>query len=112
MVLVFNLKEPEVFIPTSEDKNPNDIHPKSDYFGASSKSLLAYLADWRHTFGNNFYHQSQAAEMAAFSQSQEWHTQNEGVPYHTDNLNVTTPDKAREEIQQIINNITQEEPYE
>lgn len=112
MVLVFNLKEPEVFIPTSEDKNPNDIHPKSDYFGASSKSLLAYPADWRHTFGNNFYHQSQAAEMAAFSQSQEWHTQNEGVPYHTDNLNVTTPDKAREEIQQIINNITQEEPYE
>ena len=112
MVLVFNLKEPEVFIPTSEDRNSNDTHPRSDYFGSSSKSLLAYPADWRHTFGNNFYHQSQAAEMAAFSQSQEWNTQNEGVPYHTEHLNVTPPDKAREEIHQIIQDITQEEPYE
>ena len=63
-------------------------------------------------FGNNFYHQSQAAEMAAFSQSQEWNTQNEGVPYHTEHLNVTPPDKAREEIHQIIQNMTQEEPHE
>lgn len=112
MVLVFNLKEPEVFIPTSEDRNSNDTQPRSDYFGSSSKSLLAYPADWRHTFGNNFYHQSQAAEMAAFSQSREWNTQNEGVPYHTEHLNVTPPDKAREEIHQIIQDITQEEPYE
>lgn len=50
--------------------------------------------------------------MAAFSQSQEWNTQNEGVPYHTEHLNVTPPDKAREEIHQIIQDITQEEPYE
>ena len=112
MVLVFNLKEPEVFIPTYEDRNSNDTQPRSDYFGSSSKSLLAYPADWRHTFGNNFYHQSQAAEMAAFSQSREWNTQNEGVPYHTEHLNVTPPDKAREEIHQIIQDITQEEPYE
>ena len=55
---------------------------------------------------------TQAAEMAAFSQSQEWNTQNEGVPYHTEHLNVTPPDKAREEIHQIIQDITQEEPYE
>lgn len=112
MVLVFNLKEPEVFIPTSENANPSEVHPKSDYFGSSAKSLLAYPADWRHTFGNNFYHQSQAAEMAAFSQSQEWNTQDEGVPYHTEHLNVTPPDKAREEIHQIIQNMTQEKPHE
>ena len=50
--------------------------------------------------------------MTAFSQNQEWHTQNDGIPYHTEHLNVTPPDKAREEIQQIIKSITQEEPYE
>lgn len=112
MVLVFNLKEPEVFIPASENQQACDIRSQSDYFGSSSKSLLAYPADWRHTFGNNFYHQSQAAELAAFSRNKEWKTQNDGIPYHTEYQNVTSHDKVREEIHQIIQNMTQEDAHE
>lgn len=109
MILLFNLKEPEVFIPTSESKEIHTFRSHSHYFGSSPKSLLAYPADWRHTFGNNFYHQAQAAELATFSQNKEWGTQNDGVPYHKKYQNVTPPAKAHEEIRQIIENITQEE---
>lgn len=65
-VLIFNMDDTEIRIPTStnEVSAPNNNTPDTI---SDSKSVLAYPADWMNSFGNNYYTQSQAPELTEFT---------------------------------------------
>ena len=65
-VLIFNMDDTEIRIPTSTNdvSAPNNNMPDTI---SDSKSVLAYPADWMNSFGNNYYTQSQAPELTEFT---------------------------------------------
>lgn len=69
---------------------------------------MGYPALWCHTFGNGYYYQAQAAELATFTHTREWSIQSEGTTYHTEHLNVTSPDEARQHSTELINTMRDE----
>lgn len=109
-VLIFNLSETEIFIPKSDSGQDTDVPGSSPapYFGATKSDIMGYPALWRHSFGNGYYYQAQAAELASFTRTGEWIIQSEGIAYQTDHLNVTTPDEARQHSSELINTMKDE----
>lgn len=116
-VVIFNMKETEIFIPQNtldsareealtDDLLPNDVRP---FKVGPKKDIMAYPSSWANTFGSNFYRHAQARELAAFYNQCVWNVNEEGQPFSDSQvLNVTDSEVVGSKIKQIISNMEQE----
>jgi DNA invertase Pin-like site-specific DNA recombinase len=116
-VVIFNMKETEIFIPQdtldsarveamTDDLLPNDVRP---FTIGPKKDIMAYPSSWANTFGSNFYRHAQARELATFYSQGIWNVNEEGQPFcDSQVLNVTDSAVVGSKIKQIISNIEQE----
>lgn len=116
ILMIFDMNETEIFISqkeimSDEDEEsttkqfPKDLEP---FTNGPKKDIMAFPNTWANTFGNNYYRQAQAKELALLSKENEWKSKEEGKPYLQEELNVTSSDEAKFKIQKIINDIEQE----
>ena len=103
-VLIFNMDDTEIRIPTSTNdvSAPNNNTPDTI---SDSKSVLAYPADWMNSFGNNYYTQSQAPELTEFTADKNWQTASESKPYKEPELKTTPKETIIQNIKNIITEI-------
>lgn len=103
-VLIFNMDDTEIRIPTSTNdvSIPNNNMPDTI---SDSKSVLAYPADWMNSFGNNYYTQSQAPELTEFTADKNWQTASESKPYKEPELQTTPKETIIQNIKNIITEI-------
>ena len=93
-VLIFNMKETEVRIPSKLANVPDkDFSDETTAVSSVPKTILGYPAEWMNSFGNSYYRQANARELAAFSDNKNWKTTSEGQPYKESELH-TTPKAA------------------
>ena len=115
-LIIFNMNETEIFISQKEIKGsggeecfdnsfPKDLEP---FTNGPNKDIMAFPNNWADTFGNNYYRQTQAKELALLSENNEWKTNEEGKPYLPSELNVTSSDEVQNNIQRIISDMEQE----
>ena len=114
-ILIYNLRDTEVFISkncleethTSQEALSDDILP---FTTGAKKDIVAYPADWASNFGENYYAQAYAPEIAEFSTDESWHTQAHGTPYYKkDDLDVSSPETLQSNINKILQEIKQED---
>jgi len=89
-VVIFDMKETEVFIPqntlgsgcaqSAEMDLPIDVQP---FTVGPKKDIMAYPSTWANNFGNNYYRHAQARELMAFDSHGTWNTQQKGQPLRT-----------------------------
>lgn len=115
-LIIFNMNETEIFISQRElnldedeistnEQLPKDVEP---FTNGPNKDIMAFPNNWADTFGNNYYRQAQARELALLREENEWKTKEEGKPYAQSELKVTSSDEAKLKIQKIISDIEQE----
>jgi len=117
-LIIFNMNETEVFISQKEmnvndsTKCPDNAFPKDlePFTNGPNKDIMAFPNHWANTFGNNYYRQIQATELALLNKNDEWKTNEEGKPYLQSELNVTSSDEIQNNIQNIISDMEQELP--
>jgi hypothetical protein len=107
-VLLFNMKETEVFLPQdtlrtapdgTADRAPNEtVQPVV----AHRSSIMAYPSAWADTFGINFYRHAQARELAAIDNDGVWQISEEAQPFSSTDLKVTPPEELVRGIHKII----------
>lgn len=102
-VLIFNMADTEIRIPT----NVKDASSNINY---NSKIVSAYPADWSYSFGNNYYIQSQTPELTEFTADKDWQTTSESKPYKDSEMQVTPKETIRQNIQSIITEIKGDTP--
>lgn len=87
--IIFDLTEPELFIsPKKNDINVEPVLKTIEPFTyGKNNAILAYPKNWDRNFGNNFYRQVQAKEIRNVD---NWKSQEEGHPYKTHNLQLTS----------------------
>lgn len=103
-LLIFNLEETELYL--SKESNKAEITS----LAKTGKSVIAYPSAWADNFGCNYYHRSQAEELQRMKKEKNWSFRQNVTSfsdYHE--LNVTSREKAKENIQAIINDIKTEE---
>lgn len=110
-LLLFNLKETEIFIPNNilqeqADEIPKtNLHPFTDNI---KRNIMAYPRDWGDTFGNNFYSHAQAQELAGFDKDSSWDISEQAIPYKDSELQVTSRTDRDKKIEQIMSDIKEE----
>ena len=115
-LIIFNMNETEIFISQKEIKGndgegcldnslPKGLEP---FTNGPNKDIMAFPNNWADTFGNNYYRQTQAKELALLSENNEWKINEEGKPYLESDLNVTSSDEVQNNIQKIISDMEQE----
>lgn len=113
-VLLFDMKETEVFLPQELLKAPADEadglldQNMKPVVPNTRSSIRAYPSAWADTFGSNFYRHSQAKELANIDNDEAWQLTEKAQPYSNSTLNVTPPDKLKQGIQSIIKEKKQE----
>jgi len=93
--LLFDLNNTEIIIPSSQDIN-EELSPLT----AGKNSIIAYPAEWAEGFGEEYY--------TAMNQNinvDEWHTEETGTPFETSNLNVSTPEQIRQNLDEILHEL-------
>lgn len=118
-ILIFNLRETEVFIPDSilrpADNDTEDMEKLSDSFSHFTsglrKDIIAYPAEWGNGFGCSYLTHAQAMEIIAFS-GREWDASMEAQPYKTPDIQVTDAHIIDSEIHSIIKNLEETAGYE
>ena len=103
-VLIFNMNDTEIRIPTSTNDVSCSDNNTPDTI-SDSKSVLAYPADWMNGFGNNYYTQSQAPELTEFTADKNWQTTSESKPYKEPELQTTPKETIIQNIKNIITEI-------
>lgn len=92
-VLLFDMKETEVFLPRDEVLGTKPVV-------SNRNSIMAYPSAWADTFGNNYYRHAQAKELAVIDGA--WKVSEKVQSFSDTSLNVTPPDKLAQDIQTII----------
>ena len=101
-VLVFDMSEVEIFIQNVEDINaPLDIETVKPLI-TTPRTICAFPEEWINNFGNEYYRQAQAIEMANFAKTGKWNVTLEGQPFETQNIQITSPNIIKTNIQNII----------
>lgn len=105
-VLLFNLEETEIFIPSDvideqqiSDEQP-DVKPFTDNL---KKNVRAYPPDWADTFGSNYYCHAQAQELAGFDDQNT--LSSEAIAYKDSDIQVTSPDEVEKNIEQLMSDM-------
>jgi len=118
-VMIFDIKETEIFIPQNTMKSngddssseeallPDDAQP---FTIGPQKDIMAYpAAAWADNFGSNFYRHAQALELTAFDRKSMWNVSEEGQPFSdSPRLNITNVEVIGSTIKHMICNIKQE----
>ncbi len=117
-VIIFDVRETEMFIPqtvlgsgqddsSKDDLLPGDVRP---FTVGPKKDIMAYPTAWADSFGSNFYRHAQARELATIDREGVWKFNEEGQPFGDSlGLNVTTTEVVSNEIKQMIYDMKQEE---
>mgnify|MGYP002857377600 CR=1 FL=1 len=88
----------------SFEQFPEDIEP---FTKGRTKDILAFPSEWAESFGDNYYRQAQARELAILNK--KWRSQEEGEDHETSEpLNVTGEDDLRDNIESLKNYMGQE----
>lgn len=108
-VILFDMRETEVFIPDNIIESVSDTKPIS----RTKNKVLAYPPRWIRDFGSNYYRHAQARELAAFVKDGIWNISNEGKPvFEEPQWNVSDNEEICRNIQELMNEIEQEGSYE
>lgn len=111
-LVLFNWPDAEVLIPNSTIENEEEESKalfKDDVKPLGTRgSTFGYPEEWIYSFGNSYYRQAQANELAAFNE-ENWTLKEEKASYNPDPpLQVTTHEEIKESIQTIIDGMRQE----
>ena len=105
-ILLFNLTEPEIFIPndtvSSLPESDTSVKPFTD---SNRRNVRAYPPDWADTFGSNYYSHAQAQELAGFGKGMEPDISHASVIYKDSDLQVTSKDDIERNIEQIMSDM-------
>jgi hypothetical protein len=116
-VVIFDMRDTEIFIPqvalksdheevSNDDLFPDDVQP---FTIGPKKAIMAYPSSWAYSFGSNFYRHAQARELAAFDRDGMWNVSEEGQPFcDSPRLNVTSAEVINCKIKQLISDMEQE----
>ena len=116
-LIVFDLREPEAFIPSSRMESPlpgadagNDLSENSGpvAIGSNTKTI-AFPSTWADEFGSECYYHAQARELASIDCDMRWNVAVEGRPYQDASCSdVTSTDVAAERVAQLIREMESE----
>lgn len=111
-LVLFSLADAEILIPNStiegDDEEPISLFEEDVKPLGTKTSTFGYPEEWVYSFGNNFYRQAQANELAAFNES-DWSVEEEKTSYNPDPpLQVTAQEEIEENIKSMINGMRQE----
>ena len=105
-ILLFNLTEPEIFIPndtvSSLPESDTSVKPFTD---SNRRNVRAYPPDWADTFGSNYYSHAQAEELAGFGKGMEPDISHASVIYKDSDIQVTSKDDIERNIEQIMSDM-------
>lgn len=105
-ILLFNLTEPEIFIPndtvSSLPESDTSVKPFTD---SNRRNVRAYPPDWADTFGSNYYSHAQAQELAGFGKGMEPDISHASVIYKDSDIHVTSKDDIERNIEQIMSDM-------
>ena len=105
-ILLFNLTEPEIFIPndtvSSLPESDTSVKPFTD---SNRRNVRAYPPDWADTFGSNYYSHAQAQELAGFGKGMEPDITHASVIYKDSDIQVTSKDDIERNIEQIMSDM-------
>ncbi len=105
-ILIFNLSEPEVFMPAQSFFSESGADP---VVSASSNMVLAYPSAWADTFGTEYYSHEHDAVRTALDDEPEGMNET-GIPYQAANaLQVTGHEEVVRNIDEILMEFSQEE---
>lgn len=96
--ILFKMTDTEIFYLDKSSKN-ND---KTEYCN-KPEAIHAFPLNWTAHFGDEYYRRAQIREMLDFN-NKLWNTTSEGVPYMTEDLDVTDPSVIKAEIVNMIDN--------
>ena len=100
------MKETEVRIPNEVPATTNKDSPnKSAEASSTPKTILGYPAEWMNSFGNNYYSQTHARELVAFTNNKNWQITSEGQPYKESELHTTSKADLTKGIVEIMEEI-------
>ena len=103
-ILLFNLTEPEIFIPndtvSSLPESDTSVKPFTD---SNRRNVRAYPPDWADTFGSNYYSHAQAEELAGFTGRKD--ISHASVIYKDSDIQVTSKDDIERNIEQIMSDM-------
>ena len=100
------MKETEVRIPKEVPATTDKDYPnKSAETSSTPKTILGYPAEWMNSFGNNYYSQTHARELVAFTNNKNWQTTSEGQPYKESELHTTPKAELTKGIVEIMEEI-------
>ena len=111
-LVLFSLADAEILIPNStiegDDEEPISLFEEDVKPLGTKTSTFGYPEEWVYSFGNNFYRQAQANELAAFNES-DWSVEEEKTSYNPDPpLQVTAQEEIEENIKSMIDGMRQE----
>lgn len=105
-ILLFNLTEPEIFIPndtvSSLPESDTSVKPFTD---SNRRNVRAYPPDWADTFGSNYYSHAQAQELARFGKGMEPDISHASIIYKDNDIQVTSKDDIERNIEQIMSDM-------
>lgn len=110
-ILLFNLKETEIFIPNDVIRKQAPSIPQKDirpFTDSIKRNVKAYPINWANTFGSNFYSHAQAQELAGFNTSVSLDYTAEAVPYKDSDLQITSRAEIEQNIKQILSDMKEE----
>ena len=108
VLITFNMTETEIFISNDHGKHklPERMKP---FTNGPKKDIMAFPSDWASNFGNSYYRQAQAKELAMLSAKKDLKISEEGIAYNSSDINdVTSQEELCENIQNIKNEMQQE----
>ena len=109
ILMIFNMKETEIFISQNETSDNEQLLKDSKPFAnGQKKAIVAYPVNWANTFGSNYYSQIQARELSLLNEENEWKAKEQGKPYSEPDLEVTNPNEIQINIKKIISDMKQE----
>lgn len=104
----FNMNETEIFI-ANDNETQKFLKKMKPFTKGPKKDIMAFPSDWANTFGNNYYRQAQAKELAMLKSNKDWRISEEGIAYSSrDITDVTSEEELCENIQNIKNEMRQE----
>lgn len=108
ILITFNMSETEIFIANDNEKQ-KFLKKMKPFTKGPKKDIMAFPSDWVNTFGNNYYRQAQAKELAILKSKKDWRISEEGIAYSSSDIaDITSEEKLCENIQNIKNEIQQE----
>ena len=108
ILIKFNMNETEIFI-ANDNETQKFLKKMKPFTKGPKKDIMAFPSDWANTFGNNYYRQAQAKELAMLKSNKDWRISEEGIAYSSrDITDVTSEEELCENIQNIKNEMRQE----